>query len=97
MFSCSPGGRLVFCFGKSKLEVSLATQFCNVFMTNSYLLVCRCNCQSSSLFLLLFTIVFIFSPSSGLAPYAGMVVSELLNKLKEGSRLEKPRYCSDVL
>lgn len=35
--------------------------------------------------------------TGGLAPYAGMVVSELLNKLKEGSRLEKPRYCSDVL
>jgi len=35
--------------------------------------------------------------TGGCAPYAGMVVSELLAKLKAGSRLEKPRYCSDWL
>lgn len=35
--------------------------------------------------------------TGGCAPYAGMVFSELLEKLKAGSRLEKPRYCSDSL
>ncbi|XP_068677118.1 tyrosine-protein kinase receptor Tie-1-like [Montipora foliosa] len=35
--------------------------------------------------------------TGGCAPYAGMVVSELVEKLKAGSRLEKPRYCSDWL
>lgn len=33
----------------------------------------------------------------GCAPYAGMVVSELLTKLKAGHRLDKPRYCTDWL
>ncbi|XP_068676392.1 uncharacterized protein [Montipora foliosa] len=35
--------------------------------------------------------------TGGCAPYAGMVIKELLEKLKVGSRLEKPRYCSDSL
>lgn len=35
--------------------------------------------------------------TGGCAPYAGMVLSELLEKLKSGSRLDKPRYCTDSL
>ncbi|XP_044169164.1 uncharacterized protein LOC122953369 isoform X1 [Acropora millepora] len=35
--------------------------------------------------------------TGGCAPYAGMVVSELMEKLKSGSRLDKPRYCTDSL
>lgn len=33
----------------------------------------------------------------GCAPYAGLGAVELLEKLKAGSRLEKPRYCTDWL
>jgi len=35
--------------------------------------------------------------TGGCAPYAGMVLNELLTKLKAGHRLEKPRYCTDWL
>ncbi|KAL9950782.1 hypothetical protein ACROYT_G043342 [Oculina patagonica] len=35
--------------------------------------------------------------TGGCAPYAGMVMIELLDKLKAGHRLDKPRYCTDWL